>query len=645
MRNRILVLIGVVFLCLPVFSFAAITGVPGACVGGHSFLCVDSTSATAGGVWSSSNPSVASIGTSYSGYCTNVNGVSVGTATITFSAPGATYTVLYTVGTPPPAIVGGTSPMCIGTTTTLTNPSPGGIWSSLSSSVASIGSSSGVVTAIGSGVATIHYALTPGCYVSHNVTVSPTPHLDSVTGAPTLCPGATTTYYTPMTSSGTWSSSDPSVATVSASSGLVTGVSAGTALISCTISSSCGTSSDAAMVTVTTSISAGTLSGTTSLLIGGGYSYLYPTVPGGTWSSSTPSVATVSASTGAISPVSPGTTTISYTVTSGSCAPGVATLVVTVSDPSCISGDVLYTGPPHTHGVKVWLIKYNPGTHILSAVDSSYIYGSGTSAHYQFCGLGTDSFRIKAAIPDTVVSSGTGYVPTYHNSSVYWSTANVVYHTAGTSDVNKDITMALGTVTTGPGFIAGDVTSGANKGTADGVPVPDMLIFCVNNTTGEIVQFTKTDAAGHYSFSSLPVGVPYKIYPEDMNYATTPYPLITLTSGSTSMTAASFVQHTISYTITPIVVGVGNVNDANTSVSIYPNPAKGAINVQWNAVNVDNATAVMTDIAGRQVLNRKIDMTSNMGNVRINLDGIAAGFYIVSIKAKNVNYNAKVVVQ
>ncbi len=612
-------------------SFAAIYPTLNSCIGVPTTL-YDSSSGgpSTGGTWSSSNTAIATIGAT-SGILT---GVSAGTCIITY-AGSTTTTAVYTVYPNPAAIVGAGSSFCVGSSVTLTNATSGGTWSSMYSYVATIGSATGLCTGAHAGTAVIRYSLGTGCYASATVTVTGTA-ADSLSGASSACVGSAITL-TASASGGTWSSSAPSVATVSGT-GVVTGVSVGTATISHTVTGSCGAYTSTHVVSIVSAITAGTIGGTTTLSAGS-TSLLTSTVGGGTWSSSSTAVATVSAG-GLVTGVTAGTAVITYTV-AGCSGPVYATTTVTITTPNCISGDVLFTGAPLYGPVKVWLIKYNAATHILSAVDSAYVYASGASAHYSFCGMGTDSFRVKAA--DDSMVAGTGYLPTYHTSSAYWNTATVIYHVAGTNDINKHITMGYGTTTSGPGFIAGDVTTGANKGTA-GIPAVGLLMYCVNNTTGQILQHTKTDNLGHYSFSSLPTGTPIKIYPELMNYATTPYPAITLTTASPSMTAASFIQHTLSLTITPVTSGLNNVTEANAGINVFPNPTSGTLNIKWNTTNAGNGSVVITDVTGRQVLTAAIDMTQ-AGSMPLSLTGISNGIYMISIQADGVNYNATIQVK
>jgi hypothetical protein len=397
------------------------------------------------------------------------------------------------------------------------------------------------------------------------------------------------------------------------------------------------------MITVITGTTTGTITGTTTVGVGL-TTPLYTTVGGGTWSSAAPSVATVS-SVGVVTGVSVGTTVITYTVP-GCSGTAFTTTTITVTAANCISGDVLFTGASYTGNVKVWLIKYNPTTLMLSAVDSQIVTSTLSSAHYVFCGMSTDSFRVKAAAIDTMISGpATGYLPTYHTASAFWNTATVINHTSGTHDMGKNITMGFGAVTAGPGFIAGDVTMGANKGTADAVPAVNMLMYCINNTTGAIIQKTYTNASGHYSFSNLPVGQSYKIYPELINYATTPYPPIALTSSASSMTAAHFEQHTLSHTITPIVAAVNDNTLTSEYVSVYPNPASGVLNVQWSINKAATGNINITDMAGRSLMVVDVDMNAGTGNKAVSLAGIAPGIYAVCISADGFTKNVMIQVQ
>ncbi|MES2702779.1 MAG: Ig-like domain-containing protein [Bacteroidota bacterium] len=291
--------------------------------------------ATTGGTWSSSNTSVATVGSSTG----IVTGVAAGNATITYtvtnSCGSVTTTATVTVnGTPATAgTITGTLALCTTATTTLANATTGGTWSSSNTSVATVGSSTGIVTGVAAGNATITYTVTNSCGSATTtavVTVNAAPSTaGTVTGTLTVCTTATTTLAN-ATTGGTWSSSNTSVATVGSASGIVAGVAAGNATITYTITNSCGSATTTAVVTVnSTPSTAGTITGALTACTGA-TTTLSNATTGGTWSSSNTSVATVGSANGIVSGVSAGNATITYTVTN-SCGSISATAVVTVS--------------------------------------------------------------------------------------------------------------------------------------------------------------------------------------------------------------------------------------------------------------------------------------------------------------------------
>ena len=250
-----------------------------------------------------------------------------GTATTSSVGNTGNGQVIITVAcTAPPAIIGIAS-VCVGSTTTLSDATSGGTWTSSATGIATV-SSTGVVTGVGTtgGTATIDYSIS-GCSVTTVVTVNPLP---TISGTLTVCTGATTTLTSP-TGAGTWTSVSPSIATVGSTTGIVTGVASGTATIVFTLTSTgC---SNAATVTVNPAASA--IGGTLTLCQGSTTS-LTDSTPGGTWSSVVTGVAGIGGTTGVVTGAGAGTSTISYILGSTGCF---ATAVVTVNPlPAAIAG-------------------------------------------------------------------------------------------------------------------------------------------------------------------------------------------------------------------------------------------------------------------------------------------------------------------
>jgi len=163
----------------------------------------------------------------------------------------------------------------------------------------------------------------------------------------------------------------------------------------------------------------------------------------------------------------------------------------------------------------------------------------------------------------------------------------------------------------------------------------------LTTATGSLVQQTVTDASGNYTFNSLPLGT-YVVHPELINYLSTDYTGITISTGAPSATAADFVQHTISHTITPVATGISTLTTSGSSVSVFPNPTTGNLNIQWYETTTENVVVGVTDVAGRVVLSKSVKMTEGSGTSRFDLSGLSNGIYLINIKSERLNYNDKI---
>ncbi|WP_338221280.1 glycine-rich domain-containing protein [Algoriphagus sp. oki45] len=241
-------------------------------------------------------------------------------------------------------IVNGPQSICIGGTTTFTSSMAGGVWSSADPAIATVDPNTGVITGVSAGAATIRYTIT-GCSVatsSRTVFVNAPISPGTLSGNQDICIGGDTQLLS-STAFGTWSSSNPAIATVS-STGLVTGISAGTVDIFYRLPASggCPAPETSISITVTAPPDAGVLSGTQEVCEGGTRTFS-STISGGTWSSGNPAVATVDPATGMVTGVAAGSAIITYTVSgNGGCADDFETRSITVTplaDAGTLSGE------------------------------------------------------------------------------------------------------------------------------------------------------------------------------------------------------------------------------------------------------------------------------------------------------------------
>ena len=375
-------------------------------IAGIDTLCAGATTtlsdSTTGGTWSSSDTGVAIVGSS-SGI---VTGIAAGAATISYTVSDITVTLTIIVYPAPNAgSISGDSDVCAGSSITLTDGAIGGVWSSSNSSATVL---SGIISGVSAGIDTISYTVTNSCgsiAAIAVVTVNPLPVTPSaIAGIETLCDGDTTTL-SDLTAGDVWSSSVISIATINAT-GIVTAIGIGTTTISYATTNSCGTATATVILTINPlPIIPDSITGI-STICEGDNTFLSDLTTGGTWSSGTASVASIT-STGMVTGVNAGVALISYTTTNIGC-----------------SEDAIY------------FVTVNP----LPAANFSY---TGTSTvDFINTGTTTGADSIVWNFGDGNTSTANNPVYTYSVSGVY-HVCETVYNSCGEDSACNNITVTV----------------------------------------------------------------------------------------------------------------------------------------------------------------------------------------------------------
>lgn len=312
--------------------------------------------------------------------------------------------------------------------------------------------------------------------------------------------------------------------------------------------------------------------------------------------------------------------------------------------PNVISASANWDSSVNAAGasVKIWLIQYDSSTQTLSAVDSALIPVQANMPYvlHDFTGKPAGSYRVKAHMLNQPSSWTTGFLPTYATNAAYWANAAVINHSGTTTYANT--WLQQGTPMSGPGFISGSVLQGANKGAAVGDPMGNITIFLRNSANNTLVASTETDANGTYTFNNVPVGS-YNIYPEEINYTTTPSQAIQITASGNRSTANDFWRETVAKTLHPITpAGVKAVTEAGV-VQISPNPAKDQLNIQFATAPQPGSTVQLYNLNGQVV--KTFEISNAQTTQQFSLSGLAAGNYLVHIPTQSGKQVARITVQ
>ena len=686
---------------------APITGPTSVCAG-QTITLID---VSPGGTWSSSAPTVATVGSTgvvlgVTGNLTAIIGYTLGTGC----------SVNYTITVNPSAAITVPSPVCQSQTITLTNTVPGGTWSSVSPAVASVGSSSGIVTGVSGGTALISYVLPTGCLTTASVLVNP---IAVVTGPSAVCLGQTITL-SDATIGGTWSSSNVIIATVGSSSGVVTGMAGGlTVAIAYTMPTGCSAS-----ITVTVNPLA-PIVGLQNVCLAQSIS-LSNSVPGGRWISSSTGIANVGSTNGIVNGVSAGTTTISYLLPTG-C---LATTTINVGSLSPITGPSrICVGQP------VNLSNLTPGgtwqssaptiatvgstgivTGIASGLTANIFYT--ITASCRATKVVTVSALTASSVPGTIpICVGTTTLASNATSGGIWSSSNTSVAMVGSSGLITGVSAGSATISyalstgctalltitvnplspiTGPGRVClgntitlndatpgGTWMSGASSATIASIGLSTGVVTGLAANLVAILTYTlPTGCKAYLSVSVNPIpSAPASIVgASSVSISGSTITLTDATTGGTwssSNTSKATVGSStgvvsgvgigsavITYIVTNasgctniatkvITVGPANPNNNTNSLSLdqvqlsggkialIPNPNNGEFTIKGKMASTtdEDVTIEVVDILGQSVYNGKVIAIAGKINEQVALNNtLANGMYLFNLYSKTEHY-------
>ena len=587
-------------------------------IAGNSRICPTSTElltdATGGGLWTSSNTAVATVG-SGSGL---VLGVSGGTAIITYSVGGAGCKSVAIVTVTNAALITGLSSVCAGSTLQLSNATTGGAWTSSNPGVATVGSSTGIVTGVSASTATISYNIASGCSLTKTITVNPVPA--AITGAATICLGSSATLSD--ASAGTWSSSAIYIASVG-SSGVVTALVVGTATISFS-AAGC-----AATMVVTVNNIPSSINGASSVCAGATIP-LSDLVGGGVWSSTSPD-GSVDAS-GHLTGISAGIAAVTYTLPSTGCA---AMRSITVnSDPLPITGSLSVCAGSRTFlaDASSTALSWSSSTTTAATVTATGVVtglaaGTTTITYKLTTGcfitapVTVNALPIVAAIsgPATVSHGGPAILLSDVTGGGTWSSSHTAVATVGTD---------------------GTVTAAASSGTAT-------ISYTVTNAAGCMSAATKTitaTAAPHaHGGTTTTVGATVRVADEAItgDWTSSDNSIATVDNAGI-VTGIASGNVIITHAIANIDGDVSNITTQVTvmglplEANLLPNPNKGTFILKGTLGSTADAaiTIKITNMLGQVVYSKTSLATGGVINEQVQLNNtIANGMYLLDLQS------------
>jgi hypothetical protein len=255
--------------------------------------------------------------------------------------------------------------------------------------------------------------------------------------------------------------------------------------------------------------------------------------------------------------------------------------VITVLPHSNISGNVSYSSGILSSGLNTAVL------YPTTSFDTLMITTVDASGNYTFTSVAQGDYLIKIFADTTSYPS---LIPTYYGDAFLWDSATVITHACAATITN--IMMNESASLIGPGVISGVVIEGNGFDRVPGDPIPGVDIKLGRNPGGQLVTNTQTGPSGEYTFTGIPLNVPgeyYTIYVDIPGIDRDSTHSVIITSTSTTFPGTDYVADSSDVYPVQLSVGISDVT-AETAFTIYPNPSKGNIVIDYNLSNNSSVT-------------------------------------------------------
>ncbi len=282
---------------------------------------------------------------------------------------------------------------------------------------------------------------------------------------------------------------------------------------------------------------------------------------------------------------------------------------------------------------RILLIEHDTLTQSLWASDSTWTDSLG---YYFFCNV-TDTLAFLKATPNAF--NYPTQMPTYADTTLFWNSA-VAFYPQLQIPFQHDFSTLSGVNPGGPGFIGGLITQGANKTNAIGDPVPGLMVFLRNASSGAILGNDVTDINGYFSFPAIPLG-DYEIVADKPLVSTTNVPSLTLNAQTAMMDSLDFKLHSTWLELVLQPTGLPTAA-SDLTFTAQPNPFGNSTRLNLELPNDAAVTIDVYDVLGKnvgQIIHGQIEKGAHRFDLGSGLD---AGIYFVRLQANGTTTILKV---
>lgn len=271
----------------------------------------------------------------------------------------------------------------------------------------------------------------------------------------------------------------------------------------------------------------------------------------------------------------------------------------------------------------VYLMEYDSLGGGVSNIQTTSIDPSNGS--YTFSSVSPGLYYIQAEL-DNSSAYYMQYLPTYHLSSLYWTSANLVWFNTG---VNYDVYMipADSNNYAGPGQIGGTVTQITDN------TVENMEVMLMNSN-GDPINYYRIDEYGQFDFSNLEYGT-YYLHVE-MPGITNDQIMIVIDANNPSQNVNIIIENGNAYVgiDDPGVMSFENIGE------IYPNPVIKNASIKLSSNKSQTITINILNQLGQLISTKQYNIDEGMNILNIESSSLLSGLYYLNIaseKGENIN--------
>ncbi|PZF72157.1 M4 family metallopeptidase [Taibaiella soli] len=304
--------------------------------------------------------------------------------------------------------------------------------------------------------------------------------------------------------------------------------------------------------------------------------------------------------------------------------------------------------------------------YFLVSAGNSGVNDNGTS--YSVSGIGIGK---AAAILYRTLTLYLTPTSQYADTRTYSIKAATDLYGAGSNEVlqvtNAWTAVGLGNTTPPPPACADNYESNNTQNTAKSIPVNTDIAALISSTTDkDWFKFTTTNAAPKFkvTLTNLPADYDIRLYNSNgkqlgisQNGGTTSESI----TYNTPTKGASYYLQVYGYAgaysanaCYTLHVGTSSVNQLlddgedstegikstafstldENDLTIYPNPARNAINIRFTASQTESQSLIITDIVGRVVMTRGLAVQEGENDLQISLNNLQSGMYFLKLEGR-----------